>query len=94
MFLSMNGLVLLKVTNIILSVQGFVKNSTLGYQEAPLVKCMANLTKIADLTKHCQSDQKHEKSAKIYHANIQIGWRNFEDGDRRFHDNEESAKKG
>ena len=42
---------------------------------------MANLTKIADLTKNCESDQKHEKPAKIYLANIQIGWLNFEDGD-------------
>lgn len=42
---------------------------------------MANLTKIADLIKHCESDQKHEKPAKIYLANIQIGWLNFQDGD-------------
>ena len=55
---------------------------------------MANLTKIADLIKHCESDQKHEKPAKIYLANIQIGWLNFQDKISRFHDNKESAKKG
>lgn len=79
MFLSMNGLVLLKVTNIILVVQGFVKNS-IGLSRGTSCK-VANLTKIADLTKHCESDQKHEKPAKIYLANIQIGWLNFQDGD-------------
>lgn len=42
---------------------------------------MANLTKIADLIKHYESDQKHEKPAKIYLANIQTGWLNFQDGD-------------
>lgn len=42
---------------------------------------VANFTKIADLTKNCESDHKHEKPAKIYLANIQIGWLNFEDGD-------------
>ena len=71
MFLSMNGLVLLKVTNIILVVQGFVKNS-IGLSRGTSCK-VANLTKIADLIKHCESDQKHEKPAKIYLANIQIG---------------------
>ena len=79
MFLSMNGLVLLRVTNIILVVQGFVKNS-IGLSRGTSCK-VANLTKIADLTKHCESDQKHEKPAKIYLANIQIGWLNFQDGD-------------
>ena len=75
----MNGLVLLKVTNIILSSTRVCKKFDWVIKRHSCK--VVNLTKIGDLIKHCESDQKHEKPAKIYLANIQIGWLNFQDGD-------------